>query len=99
MSAQAMTVFTVRIPRHVVYRAFVAETVLLNLETGKYHGINPSGGRMLEVLERLGGTERAASELAAEYGVSVDQVRDDLIQFCIDLRDRGLLEILAPGQD
>ena len=31
-----------RIPQHVVFRGFATETVVLNLETGKYHGLNPS---------------------------------------------------------
>ena len=38
------------VPEHVVYREFVQETVILNLETGTYHGLNPSGGKMLETL-------------------------------------------------
>ena len=41
-----------RLPDHVVYRTFVYETVVLNLQTGKYHGLNRTGGRMLELLER-----------------------------------------------
>jgi hypothetical protein len=28
----------VRLPEHVVYRSFEAETVLLNLRTGEYYG-------------------------------------------------------------
>ena len=34
----------VRVPRHVVHRDFPAQTVILNLETGKYHGLNPTAG-------------------------------------------------------
>ena len=41
-------------PSHVVYRTFVTETVALNIETGQYHGLNATAGRMLEVLERGG---------------------------------------------
>ena len=33
------------VPEHVVYRTFVSETVVLNLQSGHYHGINTSGGR------------------------------------------------------
>lgn len=33
------------VPDHVVYRAFVDETVVLNLDTGRYHGLNAVGGR------------------------------------------------------
>jgi DNA-binding CsgD family transcriptional regulator len=42
----------VRVPQHVVHRAFPARTVVLNLETGKYHGLNPTAGRMLTALEQ-----------------------------------------------
>ena len=41
----------VRLPQHVVHRSFVAETVVLNLRTGKYHGLNPTAGKMLEALD------------------------------------------------
>ena len=29
----------------VVYRTFATETVILNLQTGRYHGLNKTGGR------------------------------------------------------
>ena len=29
----------IRLPDHVVFRRFPAETVLLNLQTGHYHGV------------------------------------------------------------
>jgi hypothetical protein len=32
-----------RLPSHVVMRAFVHETVVLNLATGRYHGLNTTG--------------------------------------------------------
>ena len=58
----------VRVPDHVVHRSFVAETVVLNLQTGRYHGLNPTAGRMLEVLDDKGSVREAASVLAEEYG-------------------------------
>lgn len=88
----------VRVPHHVVYRNFAAETVVLNLETGRYHGLNPVGGRMLEVLERSPSVERAAVTLAAEYGRPRDEVRADLIRFCEDLSGRGLIEVVAAAR-
>ena len=44
---------SVRIPKHVVFRSFGSETVLLNLSTGQYHGLRGTGGRMLEVLAEI----------------------------------------------
>lgn len=83
----------VRVPEHVVYRAFVKETVVLNLNTGKYHGLNPTGGRMLEVLTKAESIGAATAELAAEYGQSQDQVERDVLSFCDDLVERGLIEL------
>lgn len=90
---------TVRIPQHVVHRTFVSETVVLSLATGKYYGVNPTGGRMLEVLERTPGIDEAAVFLAEEFAVSVEQVKRDLREFCEELADQGLLEIDAPGRE
>jgi hypothetical protein len=83
----------ISVPQHVVFRAFVAETVVLNLDTGQYHGLNPTGGRMLEVLERVGRIDEAASLLAGEYKVPVEDITGDLCHFCADLASRGLIEI------
>jgi hypothetical protein len=85
---------TVRIPKHVVYRSFEAETVLLNLQTGQYHGLNRSGGRMLELIEETGGQVREAIErLAGEYGEDPDAIADGLVSFCLALAARGLVEV------
>jgi hypothetical protein len=85
-----------RTPDHVVFRAFVNETVLLNLETGLYHGVNPTGGRMLETIVGSDSLRDASTRLAQHYGVPVEQIERDLRTFCVDLEDRGLL-VLQPA--
>jgi Coenzyme PQQ synthesis protein D (PqqD) len=90
---------TVRVPEHVVYRSFEAETLLLNLETGQYHGLNPTGGRMLELLKETDGKVRDATErLAAEVEMPPDEIADDLASFCADLAERGLIEVDESGE-
>jgi hypothetical protein len=81
-----------RVPDHIVHRSFPAETVVLNLQTGKYHGLNPTAGRMLETLERLGSADEVAAALAAEYGQPLERVSADLATLCSDLLERGLIE-------
>ncbi len=81
-----------RVPQHVVYRAFAAETVLLNLQTGKYHGLNPTAGRMLELIDQCGDSHAAALRVAEEYGEPLEKVEYDLLVLCADLEQRGLLE-------
>jgi coenzyme PQQ synthesis protein D (PqqD) len=82
----------VRVPDHVVHRAFVAETVVLNLQTGRYHGLNPSAGRMLDLLESTATPREAADRLAEEYGQPVDVIERDLAGFCRGMLDRKLIE-------
>ena len=88
----------VRVPDHVVHRAFEAETLLLNLESGQYHGLNETGGRMLELLETTDGRVREAVEkLAEEYETDFDTIAGDLAEFCSQLEERGLIVVDEAG--
>jgi hypothetical protein len=88
-----------RLPEYVVHRTFVAETVVLNLHTGKYHGLNPMGGHMLDVLRDAPDVRTAAERVASEYDQDPDVVEDDFVAFCSDLLDRGLVELeVAPAE-
>ena len=82
-----------QLPSHVVYRAFVTETVVLNLQSGRYHGLNPTGARMLDVMTTAGSVREAAKTLAEEYQRTVAEIEEDLVEFCADLVDRGLIEL------
>lgn len=86
-----------RIPSDVVYRDFMHETVILNLQTGKYHGLNPTGGRMLQVLERTPLLRDAAQILADDYGQPFERVAQDLCDFCLQLEERGLISLERRG--
>src|SRR5438132_12404552 len=84
---------TAKLPKHVVYRAFVYEAVVLNLDSGKYHGLNPVGGRMLELLDKTGSVGEVARRLATEFDRPQDEIDRDLSVFCADLAERGLIEL------
>ena len=83
----------VRIPQHVVFRTFVEETVVLNLESGVYHGLNRTAGRMFELLGEAGEVDAVADQVAEETGESKERVLADLRALCASLADRGLIEI------
>jgi hypothetical protein len=95
VSADELLPARARVPQHVVYRSFVSETVVLNLNTGKYHGLNPTGGRMLEVLDNADSVKDAAAKLSTDYGQPPDDMERDVCEFCADLIERGLIEIDA----
>src|SRR3954466_7327463 len=78
------------LPGHVVYRRFPAETVVLNLRTGLYHGLNPTAGRMLEALPERDDLDAVAAQLASEYDVPVDVLRADLEALIEQLLERDL---------
>lgn len=80
-----------RVPSHVVYRTFAVETIVVNVERGLYHGLNPVGGRMLETLERTPRVRAAAAKLAKEFDRPIEEIEADLCAFCSDLLARGLI--------
>jgi hypothetical protein len=93
MSIESLLSARVTLPAHVVYRAFAAETVMLNLQTGQYHGINATGGQMVEILERSASVRDAAAELERRFSVPRAELERDLCDFCTDLSVRGLIQI------
>jgi hypothetical protein len=88
---------SVQVPRHVVYRTFPSETVVLNLQTGKYHGLNPTAGAMLAALERGACVADAVALLARDYERPPAELERDLRELCDALLERGLIELDEPS--
>ena len=91
LSDQELLDASVRLPQHVVHRSFVAETVVLNLRTGKYHGLNPTAGKMLEALESAPKVGDAIPSLMDEYGLERERIQTDLLTLTRGLLERGLI--------
>jgi hypothetical protein len=96
-SAEQLLAARAKLPQHVVHRSFVAETIILNLNTGKYHGLNPTAGRMLEAVDGAPTVRTAVPALADEYGVEAARIEADLVDLLRGLQDRGLIEISDAG--
>jgi transposase InsO family protein len=76
----------------VLVRSLGDETVLLDLRTGCYFGLNRTGARLLELVTDVGDVEAAARLASTEFGIPVDQVAADLDELCAELTAQGLLE-------
>jgi hypothetical protein len=87
---------SVRVPDEVVFRSFAKETVVLNLKTGLYHGLNPTAGKMLDELDQLGSVREVAAVLAREYERPVGDIERDVCKLCQALLERGLLTLKSP---
>ena len=77
----------------VVARVVAGETVLLNLATGTYFGLNEVGGRVWQWLDDEGCTLAEVSEkVQAEFEVSGEVAEADLLALLDRLAEHGLVE-------
>jgi hypothetical protein len=83
------------LPEDVVYRDFPGETIVLNLATGQYHGLNPVAGRMLALIEQSPSLGAAVEPLAAEFGQPQEVIARDLGELCRALLDRDLISVTS----
>jgi len=88
----------VKVPQSVVFRSFPSETVMLNLTTGTYHGLNPTAGRMLEAMSESASVREAVATVATEYDCPAETIEADVCELCQTLLDRGLIERDGMGQ-
>ena len=81
-----------KIPEQVVTRQVGDETVLLNLESGTYFGLDPVGSRFLELLEADGALAAVIARMLEEFEVTEAQLEADLLRLADEMRASGLLE-------
>ncbi len=81
-------------PKHVLVRLLDAESVLLNLETERYFGLDETGTRMWQLVTNSSNLDAAYQELLAEYDVQPELLREDLTELVGRLVENGLLQIL-----
>jgi hypothetical protein len=81
----------VHVPEHVVYRDFADETVILNLQSGMYHGLNRTAARMLETLSSGVSVDAAIDSLSEEFGQPRAVIEPDVLELCRTLAERGLI--------
>ena len=80
-----------RVPDHVVHRSFEEETVVLNLDSGVYHGLNPTAARMLDEIDKSESVAAAVDVLAAEFDQPRERIEADVVELCPALEERGLI--------
>jgi len=82
------------VPAHVLVRLLDHESVLLNLATERYFGLDETGTRMWQLLTTLPNLDAAFQELLAEFDVEPELLRSNLTELLGRLVDNGLLEVL-----
>ena len=83
---------SLRIPDNVATRAIGNETVLLNLDTGIYFGLDAIGSRFIELLESNGTLSAVHRLMLEEYEVKPEVLEADLLRLSDEMYSKGLLE-------
>src|SRR6516165_12572539 len=82
------------VPSHVLVRHLDGESVLLNLETERYFGLDSTGTRMWELVTTSPTIELGYAKLVEEFDVEPDVLRSHLADLLKELKDNGLLNVL-----
>jgi len=83
----------VKIPDDVLISNLQEESVILNLDSERYFGLDDVGTRMLSVLATSDSIEAAYNLLLREYDVDAEMLRQDLLALVENLVDQGLVQI------
>lgn len=94
--AELMVSLTDRVvvPSHVLVRFLDKESVLLNIETERYFGLDETGTRMWQLVTAAPKIELAYQQLLEEYDVEPGLLRESLTDLLGRLVENGLLEVV-----
>ena len=80
---------------NVISRELEGETVILDMKTGTYLGLNPVGTRMWALIQKHGSLRKVFEELQNEYEVPANTLERDLLQLVDQLSTKGLVSLGA----
>ena len=88
-------IFTKRVsvPESVLFRELEGESVILNVDSESYFGLENVGTRMWLVLTESDSIQAAYETLKDEYDVEPELLRRDLIELIEKLSENGLVRI------
>ncbi len=81
----------VRIPQEVLARKVGGETVMLDLASGTYFGLDPIGTRIWELFGQGKTLAEVCDVMTSEYEVSHDDIKRDVLSLVEELSNRGLI--------
>jgi hypothetical protein len=95
--AELMVSFMDRVvvPSHVLVRFLDKESVLLNIETERYFGLDETGTRMWQLVTVAPKIEVAYQQLLEEYDVQPELLRENLTDLLARLVENGLLQVAS----
>jgi hypothetical protein len=84
---------TFSVPTHVVARTVGNETVILDLESGTYFGLNPVGARIWQLIGTGHSVSGICEVMVEEYEVSREVLEHDVLSLAQELVARNLVGV------
>jgi hypothetical protein len=84
---------SVRVGKDVMFRELDGEAVLLNLESGKYYGLDPVGLRIWQFVQRTPLLRSVWQSMQDEFDAAADTLHRDLLKFIDELSGEGLITL------
>jgi len=81
------------VPTDVLVQELQGESVLLNVKSGRYFGLDEVGTRMWNVLTTAASLQAASETLLAEYDVDAERLQRDLHSLVEKLVEHGLMKV------
>ena len=81
----------ITIPAQVMARQVGEETVILDLASGTYFGLDPVGARIWQLLTEGKTLDEVCGAMLAEYEVSREDIERDVLRLAEELRTKQLI--------
>ena len=81
----------VTIPAQVMARTVGDETVILDLASGTYFGLDPVGARIWALMGEGKTLAEICTTMLEEYEVEREQLEADVLRLAMELAERGLV--------
>jgi hypothetical protein len=82
---------SLKVSDEVVFRELDGEAVLLNLASGMYFGLDETGTRIWQLIDRHGELAAVLAALCDEFDAPPDAMARDLLNLALELSEKGLL--------
>lgn len=82
---------TVTIPTNVMARQVGDETVILDLASGTYFGLDPVGARAWQLLSEGKSLAQVCETMLSEFEVAREELQSDIARLVEELRAKGLV--------
>ena len=69
------------------------EVVMMNIQSGKYFGMDAVGSRIWQLIEEKIRVKDIIAQLLEEYDVTEEQCRSDVLEFLNELYEQNLVQV------